>query len=56
MKVLNLTQQSIRPGIALAIAFETINAMAKTAPMLPRHFEEWKKEVLQLTERIPKDA
>jgi hypothetical protein len=37
--IMNRTQQSIPPKVALAIAFETLNAMAKTAPMLPKHMD-----------------
>jgi hypothetical protein len=31
----------IAPSIAVTIAMETINAMAKTAPMLQKHMDEW---------------
>lgn len=39
MLILTRTRESIQPKIALAIAFETLNAIAKTAPMLPKHID-----------------
>jgi hypothetical protein len=38
--LLNQMRESIAPAIALALAFETMNAMAKTAPMLPKHMSQ----------------
>jgi hypothetical protein len=46
LNILNRTQQSIPPKVALAIAFETLNAIAKTAPMLPKHMDVLKKRAI----------
>jgi hypothetical protein len=46
MTILNRTQQSIPPDIALTIAFETLNAIAKTAPMLPKHLDIVRKRIV----------
>lgn len=40
MTVLVHARQFIAPEIAVLLAFETINAMAKTAPFLPKHLSE----------------
>jgi hypothetical protein len=40
MKLLLELQQYIAPEIAVLLAFETINAMSKTAPFLPKHMGE----------------
>ena len=39
-ELLDLVRAHIDETVVLALAFETINAMAKTAPLLPQHFEE----------------
>jgi hypothetical protein len=40
VKALLLTKGSIAPAVALSLVFETINGMAKTAPMTPRHMKQ----------------
>jgi hypothetical protein len=40
LEIMKLVRPQIAPDIGLMIAFQTINAMAKTAPMLPKHMEE----------------
>jgi hypothetical protein len=44
--ILNRTQQSIAPEIALTIAFETVNAMGKTAPMLAKYLDEERRRIV----------
>jgi hypothetical protein len=40
IKILIQIQRYIAPDIAVLLAFETINAMAKTAPFLPKHMQQ----------------
>jgi hypothetical protein len=40
MTILAQVRQYIAPDIAVLLAFETINAMAKTAPFLPKHMAQ----------------
>ncbi|HEX4409017.1 MAG TPA: hypothetical protein VH206_09605 [Xanthobacteraceae bacterium] len=42
--ILTQIRPSIEPNVALLLAFETVNAMAKTAPALPKHMKEFMRE------------
>jgi hypothetical protein len=44
LKIMTLVRAQIEPKIGLLLAFETINSMAKTAPVLPKHMEEWVRQ------------
>jgi hypothetical protein len=41
MKVLMKTRRGINEAVAIRLAFETLNGMAKTAPVLPKHMQEF---------------
>jgi hypothetical protein len=41
MKVLMKTRPSINEAVAIRLTFETLNGMAKTAPVLPKHMQEF---------------
>ena len=43
IKTLIVTRSAIGKGVAIRLAMETINGMAKTAPVLPRHMQEFAK-------------
>jgi hypothetical protein len=41
ISALTVTQPAIDKAVAIRLAMETMNGMAKTAPVLPRHLEEF---------------
>ena len=43
-KALVVTRQAIDPAIAIRLAMETMNGIAKTAPILPQHIQEFARE------------
>lgn len=43
LKILMIVRPHIDPRIALALALATMNATAKTAPLLPVHVAEWQR-------------
>lgn len=49
-KVLTLVRDAIQPSIALKLAFETVNGMAKTAPMTEQAFSQALTNVVEAPE------
>jgi hypothetical protein len=52
--IMTQMQPQVDPAIGLLLAFETINAMAKTAPVLPKHMQEfWRKRGISVPKTAP---